>query len=313
MIIFLYGEDSYRSRQKLNEIVEEYKKVHKSGLSLNFIDCEEESTTVGDLRNSMRQTSMFKEKKMTIISNIFSDADFKEKFLKGIKEFIDSEDILVIYENKGIKKTDALLKFLEKNVKSQGFSYLGGQKLKNWAEKEIKDNGATIDDSALLLLINHVGEDLWQMSNEIQKLVNFKKKKLITTADINLLIKPKIESDIFKTIDAIGEKNKKQALNLLYRHLENGDSPIYLLSMIGYQFRNLLMVKDLMEKNKPYDAVVKRSGLHPFVARKSYYQARQFSFGELKKIYRRIFEVDLNIKTGIVGPETALEMLISGV
>lgn len=27
MVIFLYGQDTYRSRQKLNEIIERYKKV----------------------------------------------------------------------------------------------------------------------------------------------------------------------------------------------------------------------------------------------------------------------------------------------
>ena len=35
MIIFLYGPDSFRSKEKLNEIVLGYKKVHKSGL--NFV------------------------------------------------------------------------------------------------------------------------------------------------------------------------------------------------------------------------------------------------------------------------------------
>lgn len=34
MILFLYGPDTYRSRQKLNDIIENYKKIHKSGLNL---------------------------------------------------------------------------------------------------------------------------------------------------------------------------------------------------------------------------------------------------------------------------------------
>ena len=36
MIIFLYGSDTFRSRQKLNEIIGHYKKIHKSGLNLEF-------------------------------------------------------------------------------------------------------------------------------------------------------------------------------------------------------------------------------------------------------------------------------------
>ena len=39
MIIFLYGPDNYRSKEKLNEIILGYKKVHKSGLNLVNFDC----------------------------------------------------------------------------------------------------------------------------------------------------------------------------------------------------------------------------------------------------------------------------------
>ena len=38
MTIFIYGQDTYRSRLKLSEIVEHYKKIHKSGLNLKYFD-----------------------------------------------------------------------------------------------------------------------------------------------------------------------------------------------------------------------------------------------------------------------------------
>jgi len=149
------------------------------------------------------------------------------------------------------------------------------------------------------------------MSNEIKKLASFKNNKTVRTEDIKLLVRSKIETDIFKTIDAIADKNKKQALNLLHKHLEKGDSPLYLLSMINYQFRNLLAVKDLIEKQIPYNIILKRSGLHPFVVKKSYYQSQKFTFQELKKIYQKIFKKDLDIKTGRIQPEIALDLLIA--
>ena len=71
MIIFLYGQDTYRSRQKLNEIIEQYKKVHKSGLNLRYLDCGKLSFQ--DFNDETRQTSMFKEKKMVILTNSFSN------------------------------------------------------------------------------------------------------------------------------------------------------------------------------------------------------------------------------------------------
>ena len=38
MIYFIFGEDSYRSKNKLEEIVNGYKKVHKSCLNLIYVD-----------------------------------------------------------------------------------------------------------------------------------------------------------------------------------------------------------------------------------------------------------------------------------
>ncbi|MBU3934669.1 DNA polymerase III subunit delta [Patescibacteria group bacterium] len=313
MLIFLYGPDSYRSRQKLNEIISGYKKTRKSGLNLSFIDCEEDNISIIDLKNKIRQSSMFKEKKLIIISNLFSSAKSKDEFLKGIKDFSSLEDIIIIYEKEDVKKSDPLFKCLKKNSESQEFKILKGAQIKNWVEKEIKKKGGLIESSAEEMLINYIGDDLWRMANEIQKLTNFKKNKAIATKDIELLVRPKIETDIFKTIDAIAQKNKKQALNLLHRHLEKGDPPFYLLSMVGYQFRNLLIVRDLMERNNPYQLIIKKSGLHPFVVNKTYSQARQFSLSELKKIYQKIFQVDLDAKTGKIDQTMALDLLIAGI
>ena len=149
------------------------------------------------------------------------------------------------------------------------------------------------------------------MANEIKKLVSYKKKGKIEVADIKLLVRPKIETDIFKTIDALAEKKKNLALNLIHNHLEKGDTPLYLLAMINFQFRNLLEVKDLIEKNIPYYQIINQSNLHPFIVKKSFQQAKRFTLPQLKKIYQKIFQVDLNIKTGKLDPQTALDLLIA--
>lgn len=307
MIIFLYGKDTYRMREKLKEIIERYKKIHKSGLNLKYFD------DFTNFEEGIRQTSMFKEKKLAVVTNIFANPDFKEKFYQSKKDFLSSEDIILIHEEKEFNKSNSLFKFLKKNAKSQEFKFLTGQGLKTWIKKEFDRYETKIDPGVLEKLIEYIGNDLWQMSNEIRKLASFRNNKIVKAEDIELLVRSRIETDIFKTIDAIADKNKKQALNLLHKHLEKGDSPLYLLSMINYQFRNLLIVKDLIEKQKPYNIILKRSGLHPFVVKKSYYQSQKFTFQELKKIFQKIFETDLNIKTGQIQPEIALDLLIAEV
>lgn len=311
MIIFLYGEDSYRARQKLNEIIEEYKKIHKSGLSLRIFDYQDLKTVLDDLKTEIYQTSMFREKKLLVVTHIFSNQGLKEEFFKKLKDFISSDDLILIYEERRINEKDFLFEFLKKNAKCQKFELLGGQKLKNWAKKEFEIYGKKVSPEIIDILVVSVGNDLWRLSNEIRKLASFKKEGAIKKEDINTLVRTKVETDIFETIDAIAQKNKKKAIELLHKHLEKGDSPLYLIAMINFQFRNLLIVKDFIEKHNSYNIILKKSGLHPFVVKKSYYQSQKFSFEELKKIYRKIFQVDLEIKTGKIEPEVALDMLIA--
>jgi len=309
MIIFLYGLDTYRSREKLHEIIANYQKIHKSGLNLNFF--EGSKLDFGDFKNEFQQSAMFKEKKLAILTNVFSNSPFKEKFLKEKEKFLNSENIILFYEENQISESDALFNFLIKHAKFQEFQPLGGQKLKSWVKKEFENYGAKIEGGALDKLIDFVGNDLWQMNNEIKKLISYKKENRnveILIQDVEILVKPKFESDIFETIDAIASKDKKRALKFIKAHLERGDSPLYLFSMIVFQFRNLLMVKDLIERNLPSYFL---TGLHPFVIKKSILLSNKFRFLELKKIYQKIFQIDIDIKTGKIEPEIALDLLIT--
>jgi DNA polymerase-3 subunit delta len=325
MIIFLYGPDTYRSKQKLNEIIGRYKKIHKSGLNLKHFDFKKDSFE--DFRDAFKSFTMFKEKKLMVLENVLLNSKIENDFLKFLKELSKSKEIILIYEEEMDEKK-SLFKHLKKENKSQKFELLEGNSLKNWVKKEFQKYSAQITSEALDLLLNFVGNDLWQMTNEIRKLVDYKGKSAfdkdtagegeIKSKDVELLVKPKIETDIFKTIDAIASKNKKEALSLVKKHLEKGDSPLYLLAMINFQFRNLLMIKDLAESPKFFNQnpislrfkLSKELGMHPYLVGKTLLQARRFRLGELKKIYQKIFQADLNIKTGKMEPGAALETLL---
>ena len=309
MIIFLYGPDSYRSRQKLNEIVSHYKETKKSGLNLVYFDASQKSFP--DFYDNFKVSSMFAEKKLIILKNVFSNKGFQEEFLSEVKNIESFKDVVVVYEDSSADERTKLFKSLKKESKSQEFNFLEGQKLKEWAQKEFENYKVKANGDAQNLLISYVGNDLWRLSAEIKKLSNFKQSMVVKKEDVELLTKPRIELDIFKTIDALASKNKRQALELIKKHIDGGDSPLYLLSMIAYQFRNLLVVKELASKGLMYASIVKRSGLHPFVVKKNYFASSQFSFDELKHIYKKVFQIDSDIKVGKIEPETAVDLLVS--
>lgn len=315
MLIFLYGPDTYRSRQKLNGLVEQYKKVNRGALNLKYFDFEKDDFKI--VKEEFQQPSMFQEKKLLIFKNAFSNAEFREEFLKNKESFsgfwADKNNTIIFYEEGEVNKNSRLLNFLQKEAKCQKFEHLTGEKLKNWLMKEFKNLGGEIKDAALNKLVEFAGDDSWRLSNEINKLVNYKAGLAVEEKDVELLVSPRIETDIFQTIDCLAQKNKKEALKMLHRHLENGDSPFYILSMINFQFRNLLIIKSLSQKYPSFYPIAKVSGLHPFVVKKGYFLAQKFKLDELKKIYQKIFEIDSKIKTGRMEPVAALDLFVAGI
>ena len=316
MIIFLYGEDTYSSRQKINEIVEKYKNKHKSGL--NFYQLNFGENGLRELKKMTETNSMFKEKKLVVLHNVFDGKIEEQKeladYLKKTGAERDSEIMLVIQERKIPDKRTELFKFLNKKPNIfQEFKNLEGVKLENWIKKEVEKRGGKIEAKAVGILGMFVGGNLWQMANEIEKLVLFCGQRAITEKEIELLARAKIANNIFDTVDALSGRDKKRILKLLHQHLEEGENELYLMTMFIRQFRNLLVIKDLTEKGVSYYELPERTKLHPFVIKKTYEQTKNFSMEGLKKIYGKLQNLDMAIKSGRVDARTALDMLVMGI
>ena len=127
MLFFLYGEDTYRSCAKLREIVKRYQKIHKTGLNLSFLHGIK--LDFQDFQEKFRVVPMFREKKLVVIRNIFSNSVFKEKFIEKVKEFKNSKNVVLFYEDGAVTENDAFLKILKKQSKFQKFEALKGERL----------------------------------------------------------------------------------------------------------------------------------------------------------------------------------------
>ena len=308
MLILLYGEDDFRSRQKLNEITKEYQDKHKTGL--NLVRFRENNFDFNKIRQNIESVSMFDEKKLIILENVLENKIFFEDFSKYVKKnkLKDSQDIIVVIYQKG--KLPSIVIKKQANM-SEEFKLLQETEIINWLKKEARKNKININYGALVKLVSYIGNDLWQLDNELNKLNSYKNNKLINEEDIDILVNAKIDTNIFKTLDALARRDKKTAFKLLHEHLEQGENEIYLFSMFIYQVRTLIKLKDLIEKGTTYYDLAKKSKLHPFVVKKSSEQLRNFSLEQLKKIYQYLLNIELGIKKGRLDGRTALDLLIA--
>src|SRR3989344_6618211 len=132
---------------------------------------------------------MFAETKLVVLKNVFSSKKFQEDFLEELKTLQALKDVIVVYENEAPDARLKLYKALIKECKCQEFALLDGKNIKIWAQKKLEKLGAKANNDALDLLVSYVGNNLWQLFNEIQKVVSFKQGATIQKADVELLVK----------------------------------------------------------------------------------------------------------------------------
>ena len=327
MIIFLYGEDYFRSGQKVAEIKNKFLSTDKSASGLSVFDCSESASPANqnilkEIINTINTANLLAPKRLIIAKNFISYSSSEEQkkaleFFKKNKNLSAEQDVVVIFwEGEAVKKSNALYKFFiskEAGIKSQDFEKLAGVKLEAWVLKIIKEINpqAQISKNALSKLVSYCALDNFLLFNEIKKLIAYAGEEMIGEKDVDLLVKANLSTNIFQMVDAIGANNKKEALSLLHNHLQAGDDPFYLLSMFFYQFRNMLKISDLSERgiNSEYE-IAKMVKLHPFVVKKTLAQLRNFSFEKLKDIYGKLAEMDTAIKTGKMEIKMAMDKFI---
>ncbi len=298
MIILLKGKDKYRQTKVLKEILLKYDKAKVSSFEFGS-----DNDGIGSLTDEERQTSIFREKKLLITFGLLENFGVGKDLIPFLKRCTGSGDtVLVLVEEKAFPKRKAISDLIGE---THDVGPIKEDQLESWVRSEFRSRGGDIDAQALRRLVGIVGNDLWALSGEIDKLISYTAGEKASLKEVSILVKPKLETDIFKAIDAMAAKDRKTALKLVYAHLEKGDSIPYILSMIGFQFRNLNLVKN--DNGSAADL-----GLHPFVFRKASAQSKRFSKDELREIYGKIVSGDVGIKTGKAEPGAALDLFIFG-
>ena len=130
---------------------------------------------------------------------------------------------------------------------------------------------------------------------------------------MTLLVADASTSSVFDLVDALGKRDGQRAAHELHHLLDQGENPLGLLAMIVRQFRLLILVKELQARHLPPEAIAKEIGQHPFVVKKIGEQAHAFrDSAQLEQIYRRLLDIDVEIKTGVTPDVLALDLLVAG-
>lgn len=305
MIIFLYGPDSYRLKQNSHVVLDNYRKKHPGGIFFKF-DLSDSGEMV-KVEDAVKSGSLFGEVKLIVLKNAFSNKASSDRIGELIKtqNLLKEKDTVLLFvenqEEKELVKNKNLFNLLAgKDNVVRNIEYLEAENLTKWVKSEFALRKCSIEPDAIKELVTNTGNESWALMNEIDKLCNFQTTGVVKRENVVLLGSKKTDLNIFDFVDAIAGKNKARAYEILFKEIQNGRDPYYLLTMIIYGFRGLLAVKDLSDRGMSLDSITKKARLHPFVAKKTYQSAGKFSLAELKSAYGHLLDLDTNSKGGAV-------------
>lgn len=221
--------------------------------------------------------------------------------------------IFVADELNGVRKMG---KFLRENTTAVDFAPLDDRQLSDWVAKGFADAGVSIDAVTLRYFISRIGPDVRRSANEVNKLAAAAMPSGVVSRElIEQLVPSSRETSNFDLTDHLVAGRKRQALGTLKKILDDGAEPLALLGLISYNFRRLLIAKDLMDRSAPRQEIASAvklygKGQDDFLA-----AARRSDRNRLVKALQRIAKTDLAIKTSIggsgpSGARTQIEILV---
>lgn len=310
MLIFLTGTDTYRNLQQWRAIRARFlEKFDPTGINVSeFPAAGASGVELGEVQTAVMSLPFLSPKRLVLVRDALgarkkkvADANAWAELLQRIPE----SAIIVIWESLPAKEFEAHPVFTETASVADrhvyAFDPLPPAQAAGWAVQEAQRLGASLDHAAASELVSRAGaEDLWRLSNEVQKLASASPDGVISISQVQEQVRAAFDDQMFAFIDAVATGARQQAAQLLFSQRQAGVSDGQLLSMLLRQVRLLLAARGALDAKSALtkDAVAKQLSVHPFVAQKALAQARRFQAPKLVAMYRVLFDCERGAKSG---------------
>jgi len=187
--------------------------------------------------NACRRYPMFSERQVVILKEAQAMRDI-EKLEGYVEKPLPSTLLFVAYKGKKLDGRTKLAKMLKDKSVLLTTKKLYDNELPSWTEERVREQGFSITPRALHLLIDHIGNDLSRISNEIGKMtLNLAGRKSITEDDIEQFVGISKEYNVFELQDALARRDFYKAMRIANYFSQNPKAaplPLIFPSLYGF-------------------------------------------------------------------------------
>jgi DNA polymerase-3 subunit delta len=307
-VFLYYGEEEFLINEAISKIIDENPngqviKYDLSDISLNLI-----------LEDASSQ-SLFDDNKIIIVynSDFLSGSPKKEispSMIDNLNKYINNPNpstiiVFVLYDK--VDKRKSIVKNMINKTINKEFNKLSDDEVIRYIKSTFTKQGYQINVKALSMLVERTGNNLYLISSEAEKLMEYKfNDKTINEYDIEEMIVKYDYDNIFALTDAVVKKDINNSLLLYQELLKRGEEPIKIIVLLANQFRLIFQSKRLSSKGFSEAQIASDLGIHPYRIKLS--KQVDITEKEALEYLNLLATLDENIKMGKTNKEVGLEM-----
>ncbi len=264
-----------------------------------------------DVINSCRRYPMFSERQVVLLKEAQQMREI-EKLESYVEKPLGSTILVVSYKGKSLDGRSRLAKLLKKNGDVFVSKKIFDNQLPAWTNGFLQSKGYEITPRALSMIVDHVGNDLSRIANEVEKLsVNLGTEKNITEDDIEKYIGVSKEYNISELQDAISKKDLEKAIRIVQYFESNPKAaPIqWLLPSLYNYFSKIIVLYQVADKSER--ALKPVFSYNPVLVQQAMDTLLNYSYAETEKAIILLHEYNLKsigIRTNYTGDSLLREL-----
>lgn len=249
--------------------------LSESEASFNLTVFYGKDTDWATLYNACRRYPMFSETQVVIVKEA-QEMRGIEKLESYIEKPLLSTLLFIAYKGKKVDKRTKLAKLLKEHAVLFTTKKMYDSELPEWTANLIQSKELTITGKARQLLIDHIGNDLNRLNNEIDKLaLNLGNSKNITEDAIETYVGISKEFNVFELQHAVAHADFYKAMRIVqYFEANPKAAPLPLIFPSLYSFFSKVPV--VFTAGRDEKNIATALGVSPFFARDYLHAANHF-------------------------------------
>lgn len=306
-LYFIYGDEEFLVERAVQRLLERI--VSPDFRDFNFSVFYGKEVKVEQIIDSAMTLPMFAQRRVILVKR--GDELPAEAFeqLAAYLQNPASESCIVFQA----VKADQRRKFFQELKKGNylvEIKRMRDEQLPAFVRQEAERLGKRIDPAAAEMLVYYSGNNLRELVAQLEKLASYSgDQSLISMDDVRAMASDTKIDNAFELADALGKRDLDKAMRQLQTVLRDADAPYMLIGALARHFRQLCIIRDLLQKRVANEEIGRRAKVNPYFLKGLVEQARNFSPVEFFGIFERLHQADLDLKSG-GRQQTVLEMVV---